>query len=226
MLTILFDIDGTLVRTGGAGKAAMESALRSAFGIVELLDVVSYSGRTDFAIARDLLQAHGIEPSIANQYLLTETYLAALPHCLATYPGEICPGIPEVLAELAQKQDVLVGLLTGNVQVGAKKKRGHFGLWDHFRIGGYGDQLHNRDDVARSAIVAANTHLKYEVDPNRVWVIGDTPHDVSCARAIGAKAIAVATGWHSWEELQLCQADLTLHDLADTASLLNAWGLR
>jgi phosphoglycolate phosphatase len=224
MPIILFDIDGTLVRTGGAGKAAMESALVTAFGVTELRDEVPFSGRTDVAIGRDLLRVHGLDPSTANQQTLRDTYLAHLPESLKAKGGEVCPGVPELLAALAGKPGVVLGLLTGNVRAGARTKLSHFGLWDFFACGGFGDEHTDRDDVARSALVAVREHLGSEVNPTDVWVIGDTPLDVSCARAIGANAVAVATGWHPADELALCAPDLFFDDLSDHTRLLAVWG--
>ena len=224
MPIILFDIDGTLVRTGGAGKLAMEGALVSAFGVAELRDEVPYSGRTDVAIGRDLLRVHGIDPTPANQAKLRDTYLSHLPASLQAKGGEICPGIPELLAVLASKPGVILGLLTGNVRAGARTKLSHFGLWEYFAFGGFGDEHTDRDDVARSAMSAAREHVGGAVSPADVWVIGDTPLDVSCARAIGANAVAVATGWHVADELKLCAPDLFFDDLSDHSRLLAVWG--
>jgi phosphoglycolate phosphatase-like HAD superfamily hydrolase len=223
MPILLFDIDGTLVRTGGAGKAAMETALRAAFGVPEVRDGVPYSGRTDGAIARDLLAAHGLDPSPANVRRLQDAYLERLPAALGRRPGEVCPGVIGLLPLLAGRRDVVLGLLTGNVRAGARAKLGHFGLWDYFPCGGFGDGHHDRDDVARSAVADVRRHLGREVDPADVWVIGDTPLDVKCARAVGAKAVAVATGWHPCHELRACEPDLFLDDLSDHAPLLAAW---
>ena len=223
MPIILFDIDGTLLRTGGAGKVAMETALREAFGIAEIHDRVPYSGRTDCAIARDLLAVHGIEPSLANQKQLQAAYLARLPQSLETRGGTVCPGVPELLVELAPRPEFLLGLLTGNIRYGAKTKLGHFGLWDYFVCGGFGDDHFDRDDVARMARAEVQEHLQREVDPQEIWVIGDTPLDVQCARAIGARAVAVATGWHPIEELAACQPDFLLEDLSDCTPLRTAW---
>src|SRR4051794_18986840 len=188
MRIILFDIDGTLVRTGGAGKAAMEAGLRAAFGITHINDTVPYSGRTDRAIARDLLAVHGIEPTPENQRTLQAAYLAELPAALKQFGGQVCPGVGELLVTLGTQPDTVLGLLTGNVRAGAQAKLGHFGLWDYFVCGGFGDEHFDRDDVARMALAEVKSHLGREVDPARVWVIGDTPLDVRCARAIGASA--------------------------------------
>ena len=223
MPIILFDIDGTLVRTGGAGKAAMEDALRHAFGIAEINDTVPYSGRTDRAIGRDLLAVHGIHPTPANASKLQDAYLAHLPPSLAKHGGKVCPGIGELLAALQPRTDAVLGLLTGNVRAGARTKLGHFGLWDYFACGGFGDDHFDRDDVARMALAEVRSHVGRDVDPADVWVIGDTPLDVRCARAIGAKAIAVATGWHPFEELAGCQPDFVFNNLSDHTGLLNVW---
>ncbi len=220
MLIVLFDIDGTLIRTGGAGKAAMEVALRTAFGVTKINDVVPYSGRTDQAITRDLLSAHDLPTTDANQATLQTAYLAALPACLAKIGGTICPGIPEILNTLHPRSDVVLGLLTGNVKRGAERKLSHFGLWDFFPVGGFGDVHHDRDDVARSAITAVETHTGNRVNAAEIWVIGDTPLDVKCARAIGAKVVAVATGWHPIEELHATGADVVLNDLSNPQDFL------
>lgn len=222
MRAILFDIDGTLVRTGGAGKAAMEAALREEFGVRLTAEEIPYSGRTDLAIGRDLLTAHGIDPA-ANQTKLVEGYLARLPYYLERFPGRVCPGVTELLVELRGRADVVLGLITGNVRRGAERKLGHYGLWENFAVGGFGDDHDDRDDVARAALGAVEWHVGAKVDPADVWVIGDTPLDVKCARAIGARAVAVATGWHPMADLVASGPDLALADLSDPGELLKAW---
>lgn len=223
MPILLFDIDGTLVRTGGAGKAAMEAALAEEFGVILAAEEIPYSGRTDLAIGRDLLAAHGIEPTPAHQERLREGYLSRLPKYLASVQGTVCPGIEALLPQLAPRSDVVLGLLTGNVRRGAERKLGHFRLWDYFRCGGFGDDCYDRDDVARAAIRAVHDCAGRTFHPSEVWVIGDTPLDVSCARAVGARAIAVATGWHPYEELTQTGADLVLRDLSGVDDLLRLW---
>jgi phosphoglycolate phosphatase len=118
---------------------------------------------------------------------------------------------------------VAVGLLTGNVRAGAKAKLGHFGLFEHFRFGGFGDEHFDRDDVAREALAAIRASGHADVEPERIWVIGDTPLDVQCARAIGARVAAVATGMHTLEQLSAAQPDVVLPDLADAAPLFARW---
>ncbi len=216
MTIVLWDIDGTLIRSGGAGKVAMESALRSAFGVKEVFDTVAYSGRTDVAIVGDLLLAHDVPATDENRTKLRDAYLDGLPACLKSAGGEILPGIPAILDRLQRRDDVVQGLLTGNVRRGARVKLDHFGLWDFFGPGGFGDRHTDRNDVAREALAAAMTHLGRPVTGSEIWVIGDTPHDISCARAIGARVLAVATGWHPLAELESCRPDALFADLADT----------
>jgi phosphoglycolate phosphatase-like HAD superfamily hydrolase len=216
---LLFDIDGTLVRTGGAGKRAVETALMEHFGVTALRDEVAYSGRTDPAILRDVLAVHGLEPTAENIHHFGEQYLTRLPTALKALGGEVCPGVREMLLRIKHKP---LGLLTGNVERGARMKLSHFDLWHHFQFGGYGDGVTDRDDVARTALANCRTHHP-QVAAKDVWVIGDTPLDVSCARAIGARSVAVATGWHSLAELKATHADLVLETLEDTARLPSEW---
>jgi phosphoglycolate phosphatase-like HAD superfamily hydrolase len=215
----LFDIDGTLLNSGGAGKAAMENALLEEFGLPELMQQVMYSGRTDRSIIRDLMRFHEVEEHPEHLERLVEGYLSRLPDYLHRHQGTVLPGIADLLETLSQRQDVALGLLTGNLRAGARVKLGHFGLFDFFAFGGFGDHHWDRDDVAREALAAVRDRF-LDVAAENVWVIGDTPLDVRCARAIGARAVAVATGWHSLDELAACQPDLLLRDLSDPAPLL------
>lgn len=218
MTVLLFDIDGTLVRTNGAGKAAMEGALRDAFGVENILDVVPYSGRTDPAIGHDLLRVHGLPVTPENLQRLTSEYLQRLPAALDRFGGIVLPGVRELIGELQRRDEVRLGLLTGNVIAGATIKLSFFNLWSSFAFGGFGDGRVHRDDVAREALMQAKQHGPVTLD--RCWVIGDSPHDVSCTRAIGAKVLAVATGWHSLDELAKCNPDHATPDLSDTDALL------
>jgi phosphoglycolate phosphatase-like HAD superfamily hydrolase len=224
MPVFLFDIDGTLVSSGGAGKAAMETALASTFGVPADSGGVPYSGRTDRAIGRDLFRMHGVEETPTNWQRFLAAYLGHLPDCLARHRGRVLPGIVALLEQLQSLGHVTLGLLTGNVRDGARIKLGHFDLFRHFAFGGYGDDHFHRDDVAREALAVVHRHLNGTVDLAELWVIGDTPLDVSCARAIGARVAAVATGWHSREELEAAQPDLLFADLSDPRPLLEQIG--
>jgi phosphoglycolate phosphatase-like HAD superfamily hydrolase len=223
MYVLLFDIDGTLLASGGAGKAAMERALTSAFRVPDDTADIPFSGRTDRAIARDLFHLYAIEDNQENWRHFLEAYLLHLPSSLVQHKGRILPGIGAFLKYLQQREDVEVGLLTGNVREGARLKLSHYGLFHHFAFGGYGDQHFHREQVAHDALRSLHEHLNGAVDCDKVWVIGDTPLDVRCARSIGARALAVATGWHSYEILAGESPDLVLTDLADPAPFLAVW---
>lgn len=224
MYVCLFDIDGTLLLSGGAGKAAMEAALHSTFGVPADSGGVPYSGRTDPAIGRDLFKHHNIEATPANWERFLRAYLGHLPDCLSRHTGRVLPGIKALLDQLRKHDRVVLGLLTGNVEAGARLKLGHFGLFDYFAFGGFGDLHHHRDDVAREAWQLIEQRFKGLIRQDRVWVIGDTPHDVQCARAIGARVAAVATGWHPVDELGRCSPDLLLPDFSDPTPLLERLG--
>lgn len=220
MIVYLFDIDGTLVSAGGAGKAALIDALSEEFGIAHTLDRLVLSGRTDRAISADLLGLCGLDDTDHHRARLLDAYLRLLPATLASRPGRVLPGVACLLDRLAEMPGVAVGLITGNVHHGARIKLGHFGLWERFRFGGYGDRHADRDDVARDALAAVERHLGRAVDPGKVRVVGDTPYDVRCARAIGARAVGVLTGWHDRAEMTACAPDLLLDDLSEHDALL------
>jgi phosphoglycolate phosphatase len=223
MHVCLFDIDGTLISSGGAGKAALEAALASEFGITQLIEKLQLSGRTDRAIIRDLFLHHVIEDTPENWQRLQKAYLRHLPHYLQSHVGRVLPGVAALLERLCGRHDVAVGLLTGNVREGARVKLGHFNLHHYFAFGGFGDRHFDRDDVAREALTEVHQRFNGTVVPERIWVIGDTPLDIRCARSIGARAVAVATGWHTMEELSGHRPDVLLADLSDPALLVRQW---
>jgi phosphoglycolate phosphatase len=220
---ILFDIDGTLIHSGGAGKAALQRALASAFALTEIHDSVDFRGRTDGAIIRDLLTMHAIAATPESQACLVASYLDHLPVTLRSRPGRVLPGVRALLDHLRGRGGTLLGLLTGNIRAGAKIKLGHFDLFDYFRCGGFGDGVVERDEVARAALAEVRAHAQ-ALPAEQIWVIGDTPLDVRCARAIGARAVAVGTGWHSLAELAESNPDLLLEDLSSPAPLFAAIG--
>jgi phosphoglycolate phosphatase len=219
MITCLFDIDGTLLASGGAGKAALESAFTGEFNI-ELRVHIPYAGRTDRAIMRDLFRQHDLADTPENLQKLLSGYLRRLPDSLRQHNGRVLPGIADILRQLKAAPHVAVGLLTGNVRAGAQVKLGHFGLFEHFGFGGFGDHHFDRDDVAREAFAAVQSCVGPHCTADRVWVIGDTPLDVQCARAIGARVAAVATGLHTCEQLAATKPDLLFTDLSDPMPLL------
>lgn len=218
MITLLFDIDGTLVHTGGAGGAALRAAFRNLFRVPELVDV-EYSGRTDRAIGHAMLMNNAIDHCEENWLRLRTEYLVQLPHFLPRCDGYVLPGIALLLDRLAESTSVSLGLLTGNLQEGARHKLEHYGLMQHFSFGGYGDHHHDRNEVAELAVTAARERANGSYDPNRVWVIGDTPLDIRCARWVQARVLAVCTGVHPREELHTYRPDALLDDLSDTEAV-------
>jgi phosphoglycolate phosphatase-like HAD superfamily hydrolase len=221
MRAILFDIDGTLIRTHGAGRAALSSAFTQVFDRVDEHEIDT-RGRTDRAIVRDLFLAHGVEDSPENWRQLTAAYLEHLPRMLHERGGHVLPGVAELLAMLGERDDLHVGLLTGNTAGGARLKLAHFNLHERFAFGGYGDVHFDRNAVAAAAHAELRRHSGREISTDNIWVIGDTPHDVTCARHIGAKVIAVATGQHAREELEAEQPDVLLDDLGDFIAVRRA----
>lgn len=220
MRIVLFDIDGTLIHTGGAGGLALESALLEEFALGEIRGAVEYSGRTDRAISQDLLRLHELHEIETHWDRLRGAYLRRLPAALAARDGRVLPGVRELLDCLADRDDVAVGLLTGNLEQGARLKLGHYDLSHYFAFGGFGDWHTDRDEVAAEALEAAERFLGQAVAADDVVVIGDTPLDVRCARSISARAVAVLTGWHAREDLVAAAPDHLLDDLSDTAALL------
>ena len=224
MKILLFDIDGTLIDSGGAGKLAMETAIASEFGLGVPTMAIPYAGRTDRAIIADLLRHYDVEASPANVERILNAYLGHLPHCLKQRPGHALPGVRALLESLAVRSDVLLGLLTGNVEAGAVNKLTFFNLHHYFACGGFADKWVERNDVARAARQRAELHLGRTIDETvSLWVIGDTPHDVTCGRVIGARVLAVATGSHSVDQLLSSQPDHVVADLSDTERILALW---
>jgi phosphoglycolate phosphatase-like HAD superfamily hydrolase len=222
MFACLFDIDGTLLSSGGAGKHAMYAAIASEFGVEQLNDGVPFAGRTDRAIGRDLFLKHGLHDSAENWLRFVRAYLRHLPQALHSRPGSVLPGVRSLLDQLRGRTNVLTGLLTGNLCDGARAKLSHYEIASYFAFGGFGDEHLDRCDVAREAVKAIASHYDQPVAADRVWVIGDTPLDIQCARAIGARVLAVCTGFHNASELAAERPDLLLTDLSDPSDLIGA----
>jgi phosphoglycolate phosphatase len=225
----LLDIDGTLVLTGGAGQTAFAQTLADDFGISEIHTQVSFAGRSDRAIAMELLRAHGVEPSAENWSRFCTGYLSRLDAALASHQGFVLPGATELLNALAKRGDVALGLLTGNVREGARRKLTYYGLWHWFPFGGFGDDHLERCDIAAAALAAAQQHIAGSANHvaingrqfrGQVIVIGDTPNDIDCGRSIGARCVGVPTGHTSAEELRNSRPDLLVETLQDFESII------
>ncbi len=218
----LLDIDGTLILTGSAGHAAFAETLAHEFGIAEMNGDVSFAGRSDRAIVIDLFRHHGIDPSVENWQRFCRSYLGRLRSILAARKGRVLPGVEQLLNALSSRGDVALGLLTGNIREGARHKLSHYGLWHWFPFGGFGDEHTERCDIAAAALAAAKTHLNGSHPSNgsqsahgEVVVIGDTLHDITCARSIGARCVAVATGHSSIDDLRVGEPDIAVETLED-----------
>jgi len=223
MYSIFFDIDGTLIETGGAGKQAFEAAFAELFQIGEIFSGVKFAGRSDRAIALDLMKLHGVEPSAEHWHQFMESYLKHLETTLPQCQGRVLPGVVELLDKLQTADHVLLGLLTGNLKGGAARKLTQYGLADRFKFGGFGDVWDDRNDIAKEAFEQARFQARGKLAGT--MVIGDTANDVACARSIEAFAVAVATGGTSREELQAAEPDLLIADLTEIDTLLAKAGV-
>ena len=222
----LLDIDGTLLLSGGAGQKAFAQTLADEFGIGEIIHPVMFAGRSDRAIAMELFRLHGVDESIENWRRFCTSYLSRLERALHASQGYVLPGASELVATLAKRDDVALGLLTGNVREGAKRKLVHYNLWHPFAFGGYGDEHVDRCDIAASALVAAHAHINGSPKNGKkfagaIIVVGDTPHDVACGRSIGAQCVAVPTGHTTAEELRQSNPDLLVDTLEDVGPILS-----
>jgi len=229
---VLFDVDGTLVNVAGAGISALRVAFREVFGVNSLdprASGVKFAGRTDLEIFESLARVFGVplDRFRAEFGVLEARYLLALDVEMARREPSwrVLPGVQALLDRLAARPDACVGLLTGNVEGGARRKLEPFGLNRFFRTGGFGSDSRDRDVVARIAADRVAQAAGVDCTPDQVVVIGDTEHDIGCARANGFRAVAVATGWSVREALARARPDVLLDDLSDTATALSALGL-
>lgn len=216
---VLFDIDGTLITSGRAGARGMDAAFLALYGVAGALKGVSLAGRTDHAIVSDVLRAIGHQPTPEAVRVLRDAYLEHLPREMAVpHPdNRVLPGVLAALDSLAAREDVAVGLLTGNFERGAAIKLGHFDLWRRFPFGAFGDDHIDRRDLLPIAMSQAE-RVGAVVPAAQVVVIGDTPLDIDCARHHAVRSIGVATGLYSRDDLR--EADLVVETLEDTDALM------
>lgn len=225
---VLFDIDGTLVLTGGAGQRAIAKAFANEFGVDDALGRIPLAGRTDRAILEDLLErfAPHAAGEPARLERLMHAYLERLQQeIVVDGPGKlVLPGVRDVLDGLAPQDDVHLALLTGNLEEGARIKLEHFGLWDYFPFGAFGGHTRHRRDLLTQALDRARARGVAPDDAAAVFVVGDTPADIDCAKSGGATAIAVATGPYDAAALRAHGADVVFDDLSDAAAVLGVIG--
>jgi phosphoglycolate phosphatase len=223
---VLFDIDGTLVSTQGAGSRAFRRAMLEVYHETGPIDRYDFHGRTDPQIARELLRLAGFSDARIDAGLddLWRAYLRELEIELDR-PGtetRVLDGVAALLDALHATGDHLVALLTGNIEPGARLKLGAAGLWHRFDFGAYGSDHERRDRLPAIAVRRARQRSGIHFRGRDVVIIGDTPFDVSCGRSLGVWAVAVATGRHSVGELEAVGADVVLETLADTGRALEA----
>ncbi len=216
---VLFDIDGTLIRTGGAGVSAFARTAEHDFGLRDGTSRMSFAGRTDTSLVRELLATHGRPADAASIARFLDAYVFRLDECLRTHSGRICPGVSEFIAALRGVAcPPLLGLQTGNIRLGAEIKLRHYGLWEHFVTGGFGDDDEDRDRLVAIGRDRGDRLLGRPLTGPEVLVIGDTPADVRCGRAIGARVLAVGTGGATLEALRAAQPDWLVPDLTRVAA--------
>jgi phosphoglycolate phosphatase len=221
---VFFDIDGTILYTDGAGRVAIRAALEQVFGTSGPIDGYIFHGKTDPWIVVELMTAAGLEACEVRRRLpdVWPIYLRILERELELRRREkritLLPGVVELLDALAKRPDVELGLLTGNIEQGARLKLAAAGLGSIFSVGGFGSDSEDRTGVARAAL-ARSRDAGGEVAAT--FVLGDTPEDIACARAVDAHAVAVATGRHKVEELWESGPDAVFEDFSDTDAVVS-----
>lgn len=217
---VLFDIDGTLIKTGGAGEKAFAKVCATEFDIPDATKNLYFAGRTDPSIVRDFFGQFGIEPSAKNFQKFFTAYVFWLEKILKELDGQVLPGVASLIDGFAgAAQPPTIGLLTGNIRRGAELKLRRYGLWERFvtDAGAFGDDHEDRNGLAVIARERCCALLSCDLKGSEILVIGDTPRDVACGQAIGAKVLAVATGTYSVDALRACNPTWTIPDLTQTS---------
>jgi phosphoglycolate phosphatase len=204
----LFDIDGTLIHTGGAGEKAFAQVFASLFGVRNGTEKLKFAGRTDTAILREFFIQNAIAPSAENMEQFFEAYVFLLEQKLNALPGGVHPGVWTWLHDLrGLPEPPVIGLLTGNIRLGAEIKLRRYGLWEQFEIGAFANDSMERNGIAAIAKKRGEDLLQRKLQGAEVLVIGDTPLDIGCARFIGARVLAVGTGMYRPVDLQPLNPD-------------------
>jgi phosphoglycolate phosphatase-like HAD superfamily hydrolase len=211
---VLFDIDGTLIHTSRAGEKAFARVFANLFGIADGTEKLKFAGRTDVAILREFFVHNAIEPSPENIEQFFDAYVFMLDHMLQSLPGGVHPGVWTWFRDLrALPQKPVVGLLTGNIRLGAEIKLRRFDLWQQFATGAFADDSTERNEIAAIAKQRGEALLGEKLRGDEVLIIGDTPLDIACARAIGAKVLAVGTGMYRPKDLLPLNPDWVVDNL-------------
>jgi phosphoglycolate phosphatase-like HAD superfamily hydrolase len=211
---VLFDVDGTLVHTGRAGTQAFAKTFATGFNAPNGVEKISFAGRTDVNLVREFFGLHGIPATPENFERFFERYVFWLDHIVAQSHGGPCRGVSEFLDGLrALPRPPLLGLLTGNIRLGAEIKLRRYQLWDVFETGAFADDSEDRNKIAVAALKRGRRVLGKDLQPDEIVVVGDTPFDIHCGQFIGAKVLAVATGGATLDELKRHQPDWAVKDL-------------
>lgn len=223
MRLLLFDVDGTLIHSHGAGRDALRHALEEVFGTAGPLDEYSMAGKTDPLIVSDVMAAAGI-PAGEIEDRLPDVYARMEAHGRDLFPRKgivPCPGVPELLAALNMEQRALLGLLTGNIHLTTPLKLAAAGINPRqFRLGAYGSDAKDRNRLPAVAMERASKLLGHSFNGTSTVIIGDTPADIICARAGGATAVAVASGNYSAATLATYEPDHLIDNLMDTQAVI------
>jgi phosphoglycolate phosphatase-like HAD superfamily hydrolase len=216
---VLFDVDGTLVHTGRAGSQAFAKTFATEFNARDGIEKIKFAGRTDVNLVREFFGFHDIPATPGNFQRFFERYVFWLDQILAQSNGEICRGVSEFLNDLRTLPNPpTLGLLTGNIRLGAEIKLRHYGLWDLFETGGFADDHEDRNHIAAAALARGRRVLGKNLRPEEIVVVGDTPFDIHCGKFIGAKVLAVATGGAKLDELKRHQPHWVVEDLTRVAA--------
>jgi phosphoglycolate phosphatase len=221
---LLWDIDGTLINTGAAGQHALVRATAERFGGNGDLSDVEIAGRTDTGIAHQILDKYAAPITDENVSSFLDLYIRLLAEELPLRQGRVLPGVRELLERSAQQSDTTLGLLTGNLERGAKLKLEYYHLWRFFAFGAFSDDHHDRNELGAFALSRALETTGIDFPGSQVDVIGDTGHDVACGKAFGARTIAVATGSWSREQLAEHRPDFLFDDLSNGDKVIQTLG--
>jgi phosphoglycolate phosphatase len=221
---LLFDIDSTLVNTGGAGVMSLRKIVQQRYGVADDLHDIEIAGKTDRAIIHDILRKYHKATTEENIAAFGRAYIEGLGDELTRCRGRVLPGIRELLNHLQSQPHIVLALLTGNLKRGAELKLAHYGLWNFFEFGAFADDHHDRNELGAFAHRRAREKHGHDFDSADIDVIGDTGHDIACGKAFGARTIAVATGGWSRERLQSCAPDFFFDDFADVENVIATLG--
>jgi phosphoglycolate phosphatase len=221
---LLFDIDGTLIHSGGAGVQAIKRVLAERFAFNDDLHDIEIAGMTDSGIVISILNKHKIPATPENITAFLDSYVHFLSLELPRRKGKLLPGVLELLKRLKSRKHLVLGLLTGNVSRGAQLKLEHYGVWHYFEFGAFADDHHDRNQLGPFARARANEKHGREFSADEIDVIGDTPRDIACGKALGARTIAVATGTWSRKKLAEHHPDFLIDDLSDVDRLIDKLG--